>query len=173
MHAVLLVMAAAGSSSSSFSLKRDAPGGFDDQVGPKKRLIAEDAKPLEGMTKAELQAALNLPNQSFKELREIAKKLERYPPISRESEVDASVEMADLVMKKYSQPQIFCCFRCDHTKTSNMKAKWRSSNKPQVICGSCFDHLTRCVIPYKGLPAHQKPEKCIHKVPRSIQKQFR
>ena len=146
----------------------DSNGGGEEFV--KKRVIIDSSNPLEGMTKVELQAALKLPNQSFKELRDIAKKLEKYPPISREGEVDAIVEMADLVMKKYPQPQIFCCYRCDHTKTSNMKAKFKGK---ETVCGSCFDHLTRCVIPYKGLPAHQKPEKCIHKVPRTIQKQFR
>lgn len=154
------------------SLKRPVSSGWEEQsTSAKKRVIPDNANPLEGMTKAELQAALHLPNQTFKDLREIAKKLERYPPISKEAEIDPSVDMADLVMKKYTQPQIFSCHRCDHTKTSNMKAKFKGGK--QYICGSCFDHLTRCVIPYKGLPAHQKPEKCIHKVPRSIQKQFR
>ena len=136
----------------------------------KKRLIPENAAPLHGMTKGELQAALKLPNQSFKELKEIAKQLERYPPINREDEIDPFASMSDLRMKKYPQPQIFTCFRCDHTKTSNMKAKYREK---ELICGSCFDHLTRCVIPYKDLPAHQKPRQCIHKVPKGIQKQYR
>lgn len=134
----------------------------------KKRMIPDDAGPLEGMTKSELLAALKLPNQSFKELKEIAKKLEKFPPIGREAEIDGKILMADLKLKKYEQPQIFSCHRCDHTKTSNMKAKWRNEN----ICGLCFDHLTRCVIPYRDLPEHQRP-KCIHKVPKTYQKQFR
>jgi len=135
----------------------------------KKRFIPDNAGALEGMTKSELQASLKLPNQSFKELKEIAKKLEKFPPISRDGEVDGRIEMADLKMKKYDHPQIFSCYRCDHTKTSNMKAKWKSE---YVICGACFDHLTRCVVPYRHLPEHQKP-KCIHKVPKTYQKQFR
>ena len=134
----------------------------------KKRFIPESAGPLDGMTKSELVAALKLPNQSFKDLKEIAKKLERFPPIGKEAQVDDKIEMADLKLKKYEHAQIFCCYRCDHTKTSNMKAKW----KEEYICGSCFDHLTRCVIPYRNLPEHQKP-KCIHKVPKTYQKQFR
>ena len=166
--------------SSSESRKRPSPW---DQKGPstssstavpepavKKRLIPENAAPLEGMTKAELQAALKLGNKSFKDLRDIAKRLERFPPISKESEIDGSMETSDLVMKKYTQPQVFCCYRCDHTKTSNMKAKYRGQ---ESICGSCFDHLTRCVIPYKGLPDYQKPQRCIHKVPKTYQKMYR
>lgn len=137
---------------------------------PKKRLIPENASSLAGMTKAELQAALLLPDQSFKELREIAKKLEQYPPVNREANVDAFVETSDLVMKKYNSPQVFTCFRCDHTKISDIKAKWRGD---KFICHSCHDHLTRCVIPYKDLPDHQKPKRCIHKVPKSYQKEFR
>ena len=138
------------------------------QVTEVKRVIPENAAPLEGMTKVELQAALKLPNQSIKELRDIAKRLDRYPPVPRE--IDHVVLLADLVMKKYNQPQFFACHRCDHTKTSNMKAKWKGEH---AMCGSCFDHLTRCVIPYRDLPEHQKPKQCIHKVPKSYQKQFR
>ena len=122
------------------------------------------------MTKIELQAALKLPNQSFKELKDIAKQLERYPPISREGDIDGFAVMADLVMKKYPAPQIFSCYRCDHTKTSNMKAKYRGK---EIICGSCFDHLTRCIIPYRDLPDHQNPRQCVHKVPKTYQKQYR
>ncbi len=156
-------------SSSSVSRPPPPPPRAPSEMPPaKKRMIPDDAGPLEGMTKSELLAALKLPNQSFKELKEIAKKLEKFPPIGREAEIDGKILMADLKLKKYEQPQIFSCHRCDHTKTSNMKAKWRNEN----ICGSCFDHLTRCVIPYRDLPEHQRP-KCIHKVPKTYQKQFR
>jgi hypothetical protein len=135
----------------------------------KKRFIPADAHPLEGMTKSELQAALKLPGQSLKELKDIAKRLERFPPISRESEIDDRIEMLDIKMKKYGDVQIFSCYRCDHTKISNMKAKWKGE---YVICGACFDHLTRCIIPYRQLPEHQRP-KCIHKVPKQYLKEYR
>ena len=136
----------------------------------KKRFIADDAAPLEGMTKSELQAALKLGNQSLKELKDIAAQLERFPRISRNDQIDPFATMSDLVMKKYPQPQVFVCHRCDHARTSNMKAKFRGK---EYICGSCFDHLTRCVIPYRDLPDHQRPKQCIHKTPKSIQKQYR
>ena len=121
------------------------------------------------LTKAELQAALKLGKQPFKQLREIGKQLEKFPPISREGEIDLVIQMSDLSMKKYEMAQIFVCHRCDHVKTSNMKAKFRG----EALCGSCFDHVTRCVIPYRDLPDHQRPQRCIHKVPKTYQKQFR
>jgi hypothetical protein len=137
---------------------------------PRKRVIPENASALAGMTKSELQAALLLPDQSFKELRDIAKKLEQYSAVNREGQIDPYITAAEIVLKKYPQPQVFSCFRCDHTKISNMKAKWR---KDKLICHSCHDHLTRCIVPYKDLPDHQKPKKCIHQVPKSYQKEFR
>jgi hypothetical protein len=136
----------------------------------KKRLIPDNAGPLEGMTKAELQAALNMGGQSFKELRDIAKKLERFPPISREDTMDGIVKADELVMKKYPQAQIFVCYRCDHVKTSKMRAKYKGK---EYMCGSCFDHISRCIIPYRGLPDYQRPKQCIHKVPKTIQKMYR
>jgi len=165
------VVVSAGSAS--VSRPPPPPPGLPHSVDPlqppaKKRMIPENAGPLEGMTKSELLAALKLPNQSFKDLKEIARKLEKFPPIGREGEIDGKILMTDLKLKKYDQPQVFACHRCDHTKTSNMKAKWKNES----ICGSCFDHLTRCVIPYRDLPEHQRP-KCIHKVPKTYQKQFR
>lgn len=135
-----------------------------------KRHIPDNAHPLEGMTKAELQAALRLGKQSFKELREIGRRLEKFSPIGREDQLDLTIETADLVMKKYPQAQIFVCYRCDHVKTSNMKAKFKTV---ESICGSCYDHLTRCVIPFRGLPEHQRPARCLHKVPKTYQKQYR
>jgi hypothetical protein len=141
-----------------------------NEPAPKKRLIPDNAGPLEGMTKVELQTALKMGGQSFKELKEIAKKLEKFPPVSREEQIDPFIDTADLVMKKYPQPQIFVCHRCDHVKTSNMKAKYKTKEN---ICGSCFDHITRCIIPYKGLPEYQKPKQCIHKIPKTIQKMYR
>ena len=136
----------------------------------KKRYIDDNAPPLEGMTKGELQAALKMSGQSLKELKEIANQLEKFPRVSRNDEIDPFVTNADLVMKKYPQPQVFSCYRCDHTKTSNMKAKFRSK---EYICGSCYDHLTRCVIPYRDLPEHQRQKQCINKIPKTIQKQYR
>ena len=136
----------------------------------KKRFIPEDAAPLEGMTKTELQAALRMSGQSMKDLKDIAKRLEQFPPSGRQDEIDPFVKMADLVMKKYPQAQVFSCYRCDHTRTSNMKAKYKGK---EAICGSCFDHLTRCIIPYRDLPDYQRPKQCIHKIPRTIQKQYR
>jgi hypothetical protein len=136
----------------------------------RKRFIDDNAPPLEGMTKSELQAALKISGQSLKELKEIASQLERFPRVTRNEEIDPYVTITDLVMKKYPQPQVFSCYRCDHTKTSNMKAKYRTKEN---ICGSCFDHLTRCVIPYRDLPDHQRPKQCVHKIPKTIQKQYR
>jgi hypothetical protein len=154
------------------SLKRNLPSTSSEPITQeaKRRFMPDNAAPLEGMTKAELQAALKMSNQSFKELKEIAKQLEQYPTTSRAAGIDPFVTASELVMKKYPQPQIFTCHRCDHTKTSNMKAKFRSKEN---ICGSCFDHLTRCVIPYRDLPDHQRPKQCVHKIPKTIQKQFR
>ena len=141
--------------------KRPADGSWDTQ--PKKL-----ATP--GSTKSELHAALKRGNLPFKDLREIGKRLEQFSPIGREDEIDMVIEMSDITMKKYTQPQIFVCHRCDHVKTSNMKAKYKGT---EPLCGSCFDHTTRCVIPYRGLPEHQRPARCIHKVPKTYQKQFR
>ena len=122
-----------------------------------------------GNTKAELQAALLKQKLSFKELKEIGKELEKFSPVGRENELDIQIMLADLSMKKYPHPQIFVCYRCDHVKTSSMKAKYLGN----PICGSCFDHVTRCVIPFRELPEHQRPARCIHKVPKTYQKQFR
>jgi hypothetical protein len=152
--------------------KRPPPpsSGWDQAVGVKKRFIPENSAPLEGMTKGELQAALKMSGQSLKELKDIAAQLEKFPPISRSDEIDPFVKAAELVMKKYPQPQVFSCYRCDHTKISNMKAKFRGKEN---ICGACFDHITRCIIPYRELPDHQRPKQCIHKIPKTIQKQYR
>ena len=155
---------------SSSSASRPPPPPSAPPPEAKKRFIPDDAAPLEGMTKAELQAALKMSGQSLKELRDIAKQLEQFPRIGREAEIDPYVKDADLVMKKYPQPLVFSCYRCDHTKTSNMKAKYRGKEN---ICGSCFDHMTRCIIPYRDLPDYQRPKQCIHKIPKTIQKQYR
>eukprot|EP00916_Digyalum_oweni_P023746 GHVL01039366.1.p1 GENE.GHVL01039366.1~~GHVL01039366.1.p1 ORF type:complete len:151 (+),score=16.32 GHVL01039366.1:46-453(+) len=110
--------------------------------------------------------------QTFKDKNSILKALRNFDPCPKFDEVDNNVETSDIVLKKYSQPQSFVCFRCDIPKMSNMKAKWQLTGNPvRNICGACFDHVTRCVIAYRGVPEHHLRTKCMHHIPKSYKRQ--
>eukprot|EP01067_Filipodium_phascolosomae_P005375 Filipodium_phascolosomae@DN3458_c0_g1_i1.p1 len=110
--------------------------------------------------------------QTFKEKNSILKALKNFDANPRVEEVDNAAELKDISLKKYAHPQCFICYRCDHAKMSNMKAKWKlNDNVFKSICGSCFDHVTRCVIAYRDVPEHQKPKRCIHYIPKCFKRE--
>ena len=141
---------------------------------------SETMKSVAAFNKAELIAALERGDRPFKEKNEIVKRLCQFPTVSKANDIDPLVKGEHISMKQFKTPQAFYCPRCDRAKISTMKASLittpgmgLSGSKDISVCGSCYDHLTRCVIPYRGMPEYQKPEKCIHQVPRGYQKKFR
>ncbi len=141
----------------------------------RKREVSDNVGAWDGMTKSELLEALKITNANssapFKDKNEIIKRLNKFPAVSKADQLDSQLEAADLIMKDYKpKAQAFVCYRCDKAKISTMKGRWKND---KLLCTCCFDHITRCVIPYRNVPEYQRPERCVHQVPKAYQKQYR
>ena len=101
---------------------------------------------------------------------ELIRRLNEFPSTKQSEIVDPQTLAEDLAPLSKPAPFAFLCMRCDKAKISTLLATWR---KEQWLCHACYDHLSRCVVPYRDLPVHLRPEKCIHQVPRGYQKKFR
>ena len=151
--------------------KRPAsPADDSEEPTAKRAYLAE--KPVSAMNKAELLVAISEEARPFKDKNEIVKRLNVFPAIKRE-EGDGVVVLNDLSIKQLKSPVAFHCFRCDKAKISTMRGSYKMKTGDKPVCHSCYDHLVRCVIPNRDLPAYQRPEKCVHQVPRGYQKVYR
>jgi tetratricopeptide (TPR) repeat protein len=109
-------------------------------------------------------------NVPMKVKNEIVKKLNEFPANKQVDKIDIEALEKDLEVLSKSQPFAFLCIRCDKAKISTLLGTWK---KNDFLCHACYDHLVRCVLPVRNLPASQRPEKCIHQVPRGYLKQYR
>jgi tetratricopeptide (TPR) repeat protein len=137
--------------------------------GPPAKLKKPEPLPISAMNRTQLIEAL-YSSGPFKEKNEIVKRLQMYPANPLSEKIDDGIQASELVMKQYKTPQAFLCHRCDRAKISSHKVRLQEKHD---LCGSCYDHLIRCVIAFRSVPEYQRPEKCIHEIPRSYQKKYR